>query len=131
MKSKLENLIKQLREAFKRFEDVMQKEKDEYIRDSAIQRFEFTFELVWKTLKVYLESEKGLRVYSPRDAVKSAFQVGLIGDDIKWIEMIETRNLTSHVYNEEIAEKVYKSISSYLPLIRKLVDDLSAHISHH
>ena len=123
MKSKLDNLVCQLKDACIKFEDVMQQEKNEYIRDSAIQRFEFTFELTWKNLKAYLE-EKGVRVYSPKDAIKGAFQVGLIEEDPKWLEMIETRNLTSHVYKEAMAEKVYSSLAGYIPLIKKLVKDI-------
>ena len=123
MKSKLDNLVCQLKDACIKFEDVMKQKKNEYIRDSAIQRFEFTFELTWKNLKAYLE-EKGVRVYSPKDAIKGAFQVGLIEEDPKWLEMIETRNLTSHVYKEAMAEKVYSSLGGYIPLIKKLVKDI-------
>jgi len=123
MKSKLDNLVCQLKDACAKFEDVLQQEKNEYIRDSAIQRFEFTFELTWKTLKAYLE-EKGVRAYSPKDAIKGAFQVGLIEENTKWLEMIETRNLTSHVYKEAMAEKVYSSLAGYIPLIKKLIKDI-------
>ena len=124
MKSKLDNLKKQLHDALIKFKDVMQKEKDEYIRDSAIQRFEFTFELCWKTLKAYL-GEKGVRIYSPKDAIKEAFQIGLIDEDPKWLAMIETRNLTSHVYNEAMAEKVYEALADYIPLIDSLIKKLN------
>ena len=54
MKNKLENLIRQLRDACTKLEDAMRQKKDEFIRDSAIQRFEFTFELAWKAMKAYL-----------------------------------------------------------------------------
>lgn len=124
MKNKLDNLKKQLQDALIKFKDVMQKEKDEYIRDSAIQRFEFTFELCWKTLKVYL-GEKGVRIYSPKDAIKEAFQADLIDEDLKWLAMIETRNLTSHVYNEAMAEKVYEALADYVPLIDSLVKKIN------
>jgi len=120
MSSKLANLIRQVGVAYDRFDDVMNQDKNEYIRDSAIQRFEFTFELAWKMLKTYLEKEKGVLAYSPRDAIKGAFQVGVIEDDEKWISMIETRNMTSHVYNEATAEKVYAALKGYLQLFKKL-----------
>jgi nucleotidyltransferase substrate binding protein (TIGR01987 family) len=123
MSSKLDNLKGQMGAAVKRFQDVMRQGKNEYIRDSAIQRFEFTFELAWKTMKAYLE-EKGINEYSPRDVIRSSFQVGLIENDPKWLEMIITRNLTSHMYNEAMAEKVYASLSVYLPLFEKLVKNL-------
>lgn len=76
------------------------------------------------TLKAYLEAEKGLKVYSPRDVIKEAFRVSLIGDEPEWLKMIETRNLTSHVYLEDMAERVYASLSKYLPLLKNLARDL-------
>jgi len=103
----------------------MQKEKNEYMRDSAIQRFEFTFELAWKTMKAYLE-DKGVKAYAPRDAIKSAFQVKMIPDDARWLDMLEIRNLTAHIYNEKMAEDVYAKLQGFLPLIKKLLDNLSA-----
>ena len=58
------------------------------------------------TMKAYL-MESGIRVFSPKDAIKGAFQNGLIPEDLKWLEMIETRNLTTYINNEDMAEKVY------------------------
>jgi len=63
-----------------------------------------------------------LKVYSPRDSIKGAFQVGLIPDDTKWLEMLETRNLTSHIYNEKMAETVYSRLRDYLPLLKNLIE---------
>jgi len=123
MKSKKENSLKQLKNALKSFEAVMKQKKNDFIRDSAIKRFEFTFELMWKTLKVYLE-DKGIKAYSPRDVLREAFQTGLISDDSKWIGMLETRNSTAHIYNEKMAERVYSTLKSYIPLFKKLVKDL-------
>jgi nucleotidyltransferase substrate binding protein (TIGR01987 family) len=57
MTDKFDNLLIQLKEAYARFEEVMQEKKTMIVRDSAIQRFEFTFELVWKTLKAYLQKQ--------------------------------------------------------------------------
>lgn len=115
--------MEQLRKAVAKLEDVLRQEKTEYMRDSAIQRFEFTFELAWKTMKAHLES-KGVIVYSPRDAIRGAFQDGRIDEDRRWLEMIETRNLTSHVYNEEIAEKIYGRLPSYVPLINAFLQKI-------
>lgn len=123
MSSKLESLIKDLRNALGKFEQVMQKEENEYIRDSAIKRFEFTYELAWKTLRAYLK-EKGVRVYTPRDTIREAFQAGLIDNNPNWMRMVDTRNATSHIYNEAMAEEVYKTLPVYLPLIKSLVGKL-------
>lgn len=119
MNDKFKNTLNQLKDAFASFEDVMKQEKNEYIRDSAIQRFEYTFELTWKLLKIYLE-EKGIKVYAPRDVIKESFQVGILPDDITWLNMLETRNQTSHLYKKSMAEDVYGK----LPLYLKLIDNL-------
>jgi len=63
MSDKLENLIQQYSQAVHRFDEVLKKPKDEFIRDSAIQRFEFTCELAWKTMKAMLET-KGVKVWA-------------------------------------------------------------------
>src|SRR3989337_3793326 len=105
MSSKFQAILHQFERAVGKFSDVLEQEKNEYIRDSAIQRFEFTFELAWKTLKAFLE-EQGITVYSPRDSLRSAFQIGLIGETPAWLGMIELRNLTSHTYNEAIAGEI-------------------------
>src|SRR3989338_11028900 len=123
MSSKLESLIKDLRNALGKFEQVMKKEENEYIRDSAIKRFEFTYELAWKALRAYLK-EKGVRVYTPRDTIREAFQAGLIDNNPNWMRMVDTRNATSHIYNEAMAEEVYKTLPVYLPLIKSLVGKL-------
>jgi nucleotidyltransferase substrate binding protein (TIGR01987 family) len=125
MKNKLWNLIDQLKNALERFEEVMRQEKNDFIRDSAIQRFEFTFELMWKTLKAYLEDKGVNDLYSPRDVIRTAFRAGIIENDLKWLEMIKTRNMTSHIYNEAMAEDVYASLSCYPPLIKELFGKIS------
>ncbi|MFH1362096.1 MAG: nucleotidyltransferase substrate binding protein [bacterium] len=123
MSDKLNNLKDQLKNACARFGEILKEKKNDIVRDSAIQRFEFTYELAWKTLQAYLK-EKGVRVYTPRDAIKEAFQVGLIEDDPNWLRMIDTRNATSHLYNEAMADNVYGQLPAYYPLIKKLVEVL-------
>jgi len=125
MTEKFENLLVQLKGAYQRFEEVMKKEKDAFFRDSAIQRFEFTFELVWKTLKAYLQEKGAKDLFFPRDVLKSAYQAKVIEDDPQWFEMLKTRNLTSHLYKESMAEQAYASFNAYLPLIKQLIEKLS------
>lgn len=120
MNGKFANILRQFSNAVLRFEEVLNVEENEFIRDSAIQRFEFTYELAWKTMKAYLE-EKGVKVHTPRDAIKGAFQNRLIPDEPLWLKTIETRNYTTHIYNEAMAEKVYRQLPQYLPLFKALV----------
>lgn len=89
-----------------------------------IQFFEMTFELAWKVLKDYLESE-GYIVKSPRETVKQAFQIGLIDDGHVWIDALSNRNLTTHTYDEELAKKMTQEILvSYLPELEKMHNKL-------
>ena len=89
-------------------------------RAGLMQFFEMAFELAWKLLKDYLEAE-GYIVKSPRDAIKLAFQVGVIADGHAWMAALDDRNLTTHTYNEETAIDVERSIRyKYYPLLREL-----------
>lgn len=93
-------------------------------RAGIIQFFEMTFELAWKVLKDYLESE-GYMVKSPRETVKQAFQIGLIDNGHIWIDALSNRNLTTHTYDEELADKMTKEILvSYLPELDKMYNRL-------
>lgn len=125
MSNKFQAILQQFERAVGKLSDVLEQEKNEYIRDSAIQRFEFTFELAWKTLKAFLE-EQGITVYSPRDSFKGAFQLGLLDEETTWLEMIELRNLTTHTYNESTAEEIYAALPRILVLYKKLLESLKA-----
>ena len=94
-------------------------------RAGIIQFFEMTFELAWKVLKDYLESE-GYMVKSPRETVKQAFQIGLIDNGYVWIDALSNINLTTHTYDEELAEKMTKEILlAYLPELDNMHNRLS------
>ena len=90
-----------------------------------IQFFEMTFELGWKVLKDYLESE-GYIVKSPRETIKQAFQVGIIENGHVWIDALSNRNLTTHTYDEELANKMTQEIIKiHLPELEKMHEKLS------
>ncbi len=93
-------------------------EPSEAERAGLIQFFEISFELAWKVLKDYLEDE-GFTVVSPRDAIKQAFQAGLLDDGHVWIDALKDRNLTVHTYEEKIALAVEQKIRSvYFPALQ-------------
>lgn len=75
-----------------------------------IQAFEYTYELAWKVLKDFLESRGAQGLYGTRDVTRAAFQRELLGDGNVWMAMIESRNLTSHTYDQTIAQKVLAAI---------------------
>ena len=87
-----------------------------------IQSFEFTFELSWKTIKDYLESQ-GVVCRFPREAIKQAFHYQLLADGEVWLDMLGKRNQLAHTYDEKIALEAYKLIKEeYAPQIKLLVD---------
>jgi nucleotidyltransferase substrate binding protein (TIGR01987 family) len=102
-KSELKSATGRLREAVALPESAL-------IRDAVIQRFEFTFELTWKSLKLYLERQ-GLDCGGPRSTLKKAFAEGLITSPDEadvWLQMLEDRNLASHAYDEALAASIYQ-----------------------
>ncbi len=75
-----------------------------------IQAFEFTHELAWNTLKDFLEERGVQNLYGSRDATREAFKSGLIENGQVWMNMIQSRNLTSHTYEESTAAEIASSI---------------------
>ena len=71
-----------------------------------IQAFEFTHELAWKVIKDYFFYQGQSDITGSRDATREAFQNGLILDGEAWMEMIKSRNQTSHAYNQKIAHEI-------------------------
>lgn len=85
-----------------------------------IQFFEVAFELSWKVMKDYLITE-GYDVKSPREAIKTAFDYGLISDGVKWLEALEKRNLAAHTYDESILDELEELIThTYYPMMEAL-----------
>jgi nucleotidyltransferase substrate binding protein (TIGR01987 family) len=78
-------------------------------RAGVIQAFEFTFEATWKLLKHLAEAE-GLAAESPKRALLAAFKMGIVTDDTLWLEMLRDRNLSSHVYHVDLAERIFTAI---------------------
>jgi nucleotidyltransferase substrate binding protein (TIGR01987 family) len=98
---------------------------DEQDRAGAIQAFEFSFELAWKTIKRVLE-KKGLQVRSPRDAFREAANNGLIQEPKVWFLFIDKRNLTAHTYQEATAEEIVKIFESFSQELKLLIENIQA-----
>ena len=122
MSDKWKALLAQLERAVDRFREVLKQPKNEFMRNSAIQRFEFCFDLSWKIMKGYLEERiPDLKLIYPKETIREAFQKGLVEDNIQWMVMVNERNLTSHTYNEPIAEKIYDELPEFLTLYEGLL----------
>lgn len=123
----MKEIVESFNQSVSRLEEVLQEKESLIVRDAAIQRFEFTIELAWKSIQKFLRSEEIL-CNSPKQCFKEAFKFGLIQEDSAWIEMMEDRNLTSHTYHEGLAQAIYKRIPNYLPLLNHLKKALQLHI---
>ena len=75
-----------------------------------IKAFEYTYELAWNTLKDFLEYRGQTDIYGSRDAIRKAFELGLIDDGESWMDMLKSRNKTSHTYNEETAKEICQAV---------------------
>ena len=96
------------------------------LRDSIVQRFEYCTDLFWKLIKIYLEDVEKitLTTYSPRSVIREAVLAKIISEDQgeDCMKMIDSRNLTSHTYREEVAEDLSAKISGYYHLMKATVD---------
>jgi nucleotidyltransferase substrate binding protein (TIGR01987 family) len=89
---------------------------DDIIKEGLIQRFEYTHELAWNVMKDYANYQGNSTIAGNRDATREAFQMQLIADGKVWMDMIGSRNKTSHTYNEETANEIYfKILNDYYP----------------
>lgn len=90
-------------------------------KQGLIKAFEFSYELAWTTLKDYLEYQGIQGIIGSRDAIRYAFSNDLVSNGEAWMLMLESRNKTSHTYNEEIAEEIAKDVLTlFIPLFEEL-----------
>lgn len=88
---------------------------DDIIKEGLIQRFEYTHELAWNVMKDFLENAGNNNLFGSKDTIKEAFSTGLISNGDVWMDMIKSRNKTSHTYNEETADEIFlKIVHEYL-----------------
>jgi len=98
-------------------------------KQGVIQAFEYTHELAWTSLKDFLEYKGQKEIYGSRDASRMAFQLGIVEDGEGWMDMIQSRNKTSHTYNKETAEEIVTAVTKrYYKLFNNLADTLEKHL---
>ena len=119
MKDELNYSLEKLQKAFSRLQESIQKASDELDRDGVIKRFEFTFELFWKTIKVLLEHE-GFGCAGPRSCIKEGARRGFTADSDALLDMLEDRNKLSHIYDEAVAQAIFERIKgTYVALMER------------
>lgn len=105
--------------ALERLREALQEpEENPLAVDGTIHRFEFVIELYWKSLKRLLALE-GIETYTPRESLQRAYQANWLADETAWLQMLRDRNETSHVYNEEMARRIYDHIKEYFPELER------------
>ena len=93
------------------------------VMDAVIQRFEFTFETAWKSVKLAAKAV-GYDCKSPKGCLKLAYRMGWIKDEERWLELLEARNLTSHTYDQETAMDVYETVKENFQVFGSLLREL-------
>lgn len=95
-------------------------------RDALIQRFEFSFEILWKCAKEYLYAEEGIDAASPKKVIRCCRELGLLDEDqtTQALQMADDRNLTTHTYDELFARAVVKRIRAYDHLLQNWLENL-------
>ena len=117
--------LKSFEKALLQLSDALEESESPIVRDACLQRFEFSYELLWKTLKVFLEEIHGVRAVSPRQVFKEAFALSIIDEELTFVEMIESRNTLAHTYNEEQATKIYVKCADYLKAMKNVQAQLN------
>jgi nucleotidyltransferase substrate binding protein (TIGR01987 family) len=102
-------------------------ELSELEEQGLIKAFEYTYELAWVTLKDFLEYQGHAGIYGSRDAIRKAFELNLVQDGQGWMDMLESRNKTSHTYNQETADEICQAVQTrYFQLLQRLEETLMA-----
>ena len=125
--SNYKKALQQLGEAVALSEE---RELSDLEKQGMIQAFEYTHELAWTTLKDFLEYKGQRDIYGSKDASRKAFQLGIIEDGEGWMDMIQSRNKTSHTYNKETAEEIVAAVTTgyyklFINLAKKLGEQLA------
>ena len=111
--------------AQKAFDEAVAKAQTQLEQDGAIQRFEFTYELLWKILKKIL-AFKGLAINNPRDVFREAAKEGLVEDPKFWFEVIKKRNMTTHMYSEMYAKEIFEFLPSFQKQLSEVVTKIKS-----
>ncbi len=115
-----------LGKALQRFHESLQFEESQpLVIDASIQRFEFSIELSWKTLKACLAQE-GITANTPRECLQQAFAAHWFDDEQAWLSMLKDRNLTSHTYKEDLALEIYRRLPGHYQAMGTLHTFLSS-----
>ncbi len=124
--TKQEAQLAQFKKALARLNEALAAPKSDIVRDSAIQRFEFTIDMAWKLVKTCLEEKYGIVCQAPKECFREAYKQKLLAYDEFWLELIDMRNQTSHTYKEEVAQSVFERLpktAEYMTALVKIIEE--------
>ena len=109
--------------ALSTLEEILKQPFSVIVRDAAIQRFEYTFEALWKFIKEYLKEREGIISNSPKSCFRELLSLGFLTEEetVNFLEMTDRRNDTSHTYKEEVAQIIYGKIPEYFSGMESLL----------
>ncbi|MDR3628044.1 MAG: HI0074 family nucleotidyltransferase substrate-binding subunit [Ignavibacteriaceae bacterium] len=104
------------------------KEVSDAIKNGRIQKFEYSSELIWKTIKDYLNVNHGIDAKSPKQSIKEFYLLGVVSEPEynALLSMMDDRNRLSHIYNEEYFDEIHNKLQNYLIIMKKVGTILSA-----
>ncbi|MBF8280760.1 MAG: nucleotidyltransferase substrate binding protein, family [Candidatus Magasanikbacteria bacterium] len=123
--TKYQSLLEDYSKSVGRLEEVLDQPKNVFMRDAAIKRFEFTFDLCWKLVKTVLARQFGVECASPKSCFRESYKQGLIDYEDYWLLMTDKRNLSAHTYDEDGAEKIFLDLPKALKHFKKLLEKIS------
>jgi len=118
--TKLKSLIEGLKKANRRLKEATALKPTRIHKDATIQRFEFTFELAWKTIQAYVR-DQGFDCKSPKSCIREGARLEIIDNPEDWFEFLRQRNLVAHTYNEKMADRIYKTALKFPKEVDKLL----------
>ncbi|MBI4801792.1 MAG: nucleotidyltransferase substrate binding protein [Elusimicrobia bacterium] len=119
--TKQEAQLDQFKKALARLNEALAASQSDIVRDSAIQRFEFTIDMAWKLVKTCLEEKCGVVCQSPKECFREAYKQKMLAYDEFWLELVDMRNQTSHTYREEAAKSVFERLPKAAEYMQALV----------
>ena len=112
--------INELGNALKRLEESLAFDLSQpLVVDACIQRFEFSIELTWKTLKKCLAIE-GIEANTPRESIQQAYTIHWVNDETEWLSMLKDRVLTSQTYKDDLALEIYHRLPAHFAAMMAL-----------
>ena len=126
---RLKQRMESAKRALKTLQELLESETLTIVeRDAAIQRFEYTFEALWKAGKAFLREIEGLEIGSPKGVIRGFLQIGLFTEEqtALALSMADDRNLTSHTYNEGLADQICGELDNYAELMADWLSGMGA-----